>query len=63
MWDYFDHILLRTVTFENMRTHFPIIIDTNKSRMVTRDLVYMMNINQYTFPYIEVRGFIKEDID
>jgi hypothetical protein len=43
--DFFDHILLRTITFENMRTHFPIIIDSNKSRMVGRDILYMMNID------------------
>lgn len=54
MWDFLDHIILRLLTNKNMRTHFPIIIETNKHRLFSKDIFDMLNKKNNLFPFIEL---------
>lgn len=53
---------MRLYTDELRRTHFPIIIETNQSREVTREIFSMMHIVPSSFPFIELSGYKSDDI-
>lgn len=63
VYDFLDHIILRTYTNKNMRTHFPIIIESNNNRFFSREIFDVLGIKNFDFPIIEMYGFIYEDLE
>ena len=60
--DLLDHLLLRLFTETKCRTHFPVIIESTKSRFFNRTMWEMMHQCEELFPAIELYGLDREEI-
>ena len=60
--DLFDHIVLRLFTDTKCRTHFPIVLESNKSRFFNRVIWQMLHQSEEYFPTIELLGYNLDDI-
>jgi len=60
--DYIDHIILRLYDDLRMRTHFPVIIETNQNRFFNRLMFdYLHEREDTSYPALELYGWMEDD--